>query len=296
VTSDGRRAAPLIGVILCADDFAMTEGVSAGIEELAEAGRLSAISALVTGQHWGAQARRLRRLRDRVAIGLHINMTWGSPLGAMPCLAPSGAFPSLGRLTGRAFAGRLDMPEIAAEVHRQLDAFETALRHAPDFVDGHQHVHILPGIRRAVLGTLARRFSGSGKPLLRDPSDKALAILARRVAVPKALALSLLSSGFGARARALGFPTNRGFSGVSTFNEAVPFEPELKRFFVKPGPLHLVMCHPGYPDAELEQLNGLVNRRRLELEVLLRSPGLPDRIWHPPRGADGSITWPMERT
>ncbi len=277
-------------VILCADDYAMTDGVSDGIEELIAAGRLSATSALVTTRHWPSHARRLVRWRDRIAIGLHFNLTLGEPRGPMPRLAPSGTLPSLQTLLRSALVGRLDEAEIAAELIRQLDAFENELGHPPDIVDGHQHVHALPQVRRAVVSVLARRYPGA-RPMLRDPADKPVAIAARGAAVGKALGLSALSTGFGARARALGFRTNRGFSGVSPFDERVPYARELERFLVRPGPLHLVMCHPGYPDDELARIDSLVARRRAELETLLRHPDLPARVRLPARDASDQVCW-----
>lgn len=127
--------------------------------------------------------------------------------------------------------------------------------------------------------------------MLRDPVDSPAAIVARGAAVSKALGLAAMSAGFGARARALGFPTNAGFSGVSQFDERVPYSRELMRFMVRPGPLHLVMCHPGYPDAELERLDKLTTRRRSELETLLREPDLPTRLLRPFRDKGGNVSW-----
>ena len=54
--------------------------------------------------------------------------------------------------------GVLDTDEIRAEVARQLDRFEAGLGFPPDHIDGHQHVHVLPGIRRALLTEVAQRY------------------------------------------------------------------------------------------------------------------------------------------
>ncbi len=268
----------------------MTDGISEGIDQLIDAGRLSATSALVTTRHWRAHARRLGGRRPGIALGLHLNLTLGAPLGPMPHLAPSGTFPHLGTLLRGSLGGRLDEVEIAGEIARQLDRFEDALGHPPDIVDGHQHVHALPQVRRAVLQVLAQRYPDA-KPMLRDPADSPAAILARGAAVPKALALALLAAGLGARARAAGFVTNRGFSGVSPFDERVPYACELARFLERPGPLHLVMCHPGFPDPELARIDTLVVRRRAELEALRDHPELPGRIRRPQRNENGRISW-----
>jgi chitin disaccharide deacetylase len=279
-------------VILCADDYAITPGVSAGIEELAELGRLSAASALVTTRHWPAHARGLLPFRSRLAIGLHINLTLGAPLGPMPHLAPAGELPSLKTLLGKSLAGRVEHDEIENEICRQLERFESELGYAPDFIDGHQHVHVLPGVRKAVVWALRQRYP-ERRPLLRDPADSPVAIIARRVAAVKSLAIATLAAGFGTLVRKLGFRTNHGFSGVSTFDERVPYSRELVQFLARPGPRHLVMCHPGYPDAELARLDPVVARRRAELEALREAPDLPARLWRPFRTcANSELQWP----
>ena len=86
-------------VVLCADDFGLTDGISDAIEQLAELGHLSATSAIVTEPTWPSQGRRLSRLRDRIAVGLHVNFTLGAPLGAMQKLAARGRLPNIADLS-----------------------------------------------------------------------------------------------------------------------------------------------------------------------------------------------------
>ena len=93
-------------IILCADDYALTEGVSRAIGELAAAQRLSATSVLVTSAHWSATAPRLCVHRGHLSVGLHLDLTLGAPLGPMPKLAPAGKFPGLRGLLARSLLGR----------------------------------------------------------------------------------------------------------------------------------------------------------------------------------------------
>jgi predicted glycoside hydrolase/deacetylase ChbG (UPF0249 family) len=279
-------------IILCADDYGMTAGISEGILSLAATGRLSATSAMVTTHHWPAAAARLRALRPRLAVGLHFNLTTGQPLGPMPRLAPGGSFPSLSDMLGKALTGRLNRAEIADELGRQLDRFTAELGAPPDFVDGHHHVHVLPVVRRALVDTLAERHRVS-RPLLRDPSDSPAHIL-RRPSAGKALLAAALATGFAELAAGKGFAVNRGFSGFSTFGR-VPFAREVDAFLLALGPRHMIMCHPGFPDAELAALDRVAERRREEYEVLASRPDLPDRIWRPERGLAGSpVVWPSQ--
>jgi chitin disaccharide deacetylase len=278
-------------IILCADDYAMTESVSTGITELVQDGRLSATSAMVTTRHWPAQAATLKALREQAAIGLHFNLTLGQPLGAMPWLCPTGTFPLVSAVIRSSLARHIEPDEVAGELGRQLDAFETAMGVAPDFIDGHQHVHALPVVRAAVLRVLQARYAGR-RLLIRDPADSAVAILGRGGAVKKALLLATIARGFGDAVRAAGFIANSSFAGVSAFDETKSFRGELDRFFARASACHLVMCHPGYVDDELPTLDPVVARRVAELQALKAYAELPARLWHAMRSADGQVIWP----
>jgi predicted glycoside hydrolase/deacetylase ChbG (UPF0249 family) len=278
-------------IILCADDYALTEGVSRAVGELAAARRLSAASALTTTPCWPATAQRLVVHRGRIAVGLHLNLTLGAPLGAMPRLAPTGAFPNRNALLARALLGLIGRAEVRAEIERQLDAFEKHLGFAPDHIDGHEHAHVLPGIRHSLFEVVSRRYPGR-KPLLRDPLDSWSAISARGAVRGKAVAVAALALRFGEGARRRGLPTNQGFSGFSSFDVNEPYAQELERSFREPGPRHIVMCHPGHPDAELAALDPVVERRRMEYEALMRDASLVERLWRPSRGPDGPpVDW-----
>ena len=278
-------------VILCADDYALSLGVARAVGELSAARRLSATSVLVTAAHWPGLAPRLSVHRGHLAIGLHFNLTLGSPLGKMPRLAPSGTLPSLAKLIGAALLGLVDRTEIRDELERQLDHFERGLSFPPDHVDGHQHVHVVPGIREVVLETLARRYP-TLPPLVRDPSDRWEAIAARPSAKSKAALVATLALGFAAAAHRRRLPTNQGFSGFSKFDVSVPYASELEEALKHLGARPLVMCHPGHPDAEPAHDDPVAARRRMEYDALLADRALPQRIWRPSRSPGGPpVDW-----
>ncbi len=254
--------------ILCADDFAMADGVSRAVLDLLGAGRLSATGAMTNRPGWPRWARELAPHAPHADLGVHLNLTCAEPLGVMRSVCPADEFPSLAAVVRAALVSPAARADILAEIARQLDAFEQAMGRPPDFVDGHQHVHAMPGVRQLVLGELGRRYPVM-RPYLRDPSDRTSAILARGVAVGKALAISGLAAGFGAAARARGFATNDGFSGVSPFDSARDFSADMRRFLLQPGPRHLVMCHPGFIDDELRRLDPVVASRPAEHAALL---------------------------
>ncbi|MEO8808059.1 MAG: ChbG/HpnK family deacetylase, partial [Burkholderiaceae bacterium] len=141
---------PLRTLGLCADDFGLAPGLSAGIARLALARRLTAISCITNSPHWEASAPLLDRLPTSVDVGLHINLTEGRPLSArLARLWPR--LPALPVLILRAHLGLLPRAELRSEVHAQLAAFREATSVAPRFIDGHQHVHHLPVLRGIIL-------------------------------------------------------------------------------------------------------------------------------------------------
>jgi chitin disaccharide deacetylase len=278
-------------VILCADDYAMGAGISEAILELAGRERLSATSAIVTLDRWPEDARRLRAVRDRIAVGLHINLTFGAPLGPMPSVAPDGRLPSLRTLLTLALSRRVHGDEIAAEVTRQLARFETELGFAPDHVDGHQHVHALPRVRDGVLAALAAYFPDR-LPLVRNPADDPSKVFARNSAVGKSLLIALLSFGFGRAAYALGFIINTSFAGVSSFDHRKSYTRELTAALSATTERHLIMCHPGHVDGTLREIDPILARRGDEYDAIARYAALPSLLWRPERQTDGPpVDW-----
>lgn len=135
---------------LCADDFGLSLGISTGIARLAHAQRLTAISCITNSPHWIESADLLRGLPDTVDVGLHLNLTQGRPLSAR--LAQHWPrLPALSSLIARAHLAALPRRELRNEVHAQLSAFTRVLGKPPRFLDGHQHVHHLPGLRDIIL-------------------------------------------------------------------------------------------------------------------------------------------------
>jgi len=257
---------PGFSFALCADDFALSDGVSEGILQALEAGRLSATGAMTTRPGWAKAARSLNAHDFDADIGLHLNLTLGTPLTPMPFFAPDKLFPKVGQIIAR--CGQLPEAEIRAEIGAQLDAFAEHFGRSPDFVDGHQHVQVLPGIRLWLLEALMER-GYQGKVWLRDSGDRLTAILARKSQVKKALIVHWLSRGFSTAARRSGFTTNQGFAGFSAFDTASDYGKAFESYLRAPGATHLIMCHPGIVDAELHCLDPVTHSRQQELNFLL---------------------------
>jgi len=260
-----------ISFSLCADDYALSPGVSRGILEALRAGRLTATSVLVTRPSWPVGARALGECSAKADVGLHLNLTLGSPLGPMPAFAPCGRFPERAKVVKTAARGKLPQAEIGEEIARQIDKFCEHFGAAPDFVDGHHHVHILPQVS-AQLFTALEKKGLSAKVWLRNPSDSWTRILRRNPADFKiAFGITWLGKRFAKEACARGFLTNDGFAGFSAFGSGRDYAADFARYLRAPGRRHLIMCHPGYCDEELVAADSATLSREQELRFLLSS-------------------------
>lgn len=135
---------------LCADDYGLAPGLSGGILRLAKAERLTAVSCITNSPHWAELAPPLADLPKSVDVGLHLNLTEGAPL-SQRLARRWPTLPSLSSLIARAHLGLLPLAELRGEVHAQLRAFLHGHGVAPAYIDGHQHIHHLPGLRDAIL-------------------------------------------------------------------------------------------------------------------------------------------------
>lgn len=249
-----------IPFILCADDYGLAPGVGRAIRDLIARGRLSATSCMTAGPFWPEEAGLLKPLADRADVGLHFTLTDQAPAGVMPRLAPAGRLPPIGRLMALAYTGRLDRDEIAAELERQLNNFVQAFGKQPDFIDGHQHVHLLPTVRDVVAAGLTR-LPGA---YVRSCAEPTLTAWRRGVAAPKALLLSAMAAG----AAPPGVQRNRGFRGAYDLSGRVPFGDLMEKFLSPPTPGMLTMVHPGYADDALRAADPVVEQREAEYAYL----------------------------
>jgi len=137
----------LLRLIVNADDFGLTPGVSAGILAAHRHGIVTSTTALVTAALDREQAAAARD--STLGIGLHVNLTLGAPLTRGRSLV-DGA----GRFVrdARHAAARADAGEVRAEVEAQLARFRRLFGRTPTHLDTHHHVGLHPPVREVVLG------------------------------------------------------------------------------------------------------------------------------------------------
>ena len=248
---------------LCADDYGISPAVNAAIRELILRGRINATSIMVAAPFFNSdEAAALDTLNSgtkRVALGLHVTLT--APFKPLsPDFAPArhGLFLPLNKILRAATARRLQSEALVIEIATQLRTFIEAFGRPPDFLDGHQHVHLFPQVRDAFLKVVAQ---GAPRAWVRQCGR---ARIRRRLHDRKALALDILSLGFRRKAQRLGVAVNPAFAGTYAFNSKANFAKIFPRFLSGMPDRGLVMCHPGFVDAELKQLDQLTTLREHE--------------------------------
>lgn len=264
-------------IVLCADDFGLAPGVSQGIVELIRAGRLSATGCMSVCANWPVAVGALRAAVTHrpTDIGLHLTLTDHRAASGQAPAGVQDRLPPLARLMRTCLARRVGATTFRAEIHAQLDAFEAHWGGPPDFVDGHQHVHLLPGIREALVDSLRARYP-AGQVWVRNCVETPARAIRRGLGWHKAIIISTLGLSFRRLAAQAGLPMNDGFSGLHDFNAGPPFCDKMQRFLSHRGPRHLVHVHPGRVDATLLALDVLTTPREQELTYLLGDDFLDD--------------------
>ena len=249
---------------LCADDYGISPAVDAAIRELLQRGRLNATSVMVVAPSWSrseagllSSLRAAGRLR---AVGLHLTLTGRfRPLTASFKPLCGSSFRPLTDMIFLSWLRRLDRAALGAEIAAQLAAFSAVFGAAPDFLDGHQHVHLLPQVRDEVVSAIKAaapkawiRQCGSARPVLDHLKDH------------KGLLLSWFSGALRRKAKAQSVAVNPAFAGSYALRPDTDFARLFPHFLDRLPDGGLIMCHPGRVDDELKKLDSLTALRETE--------------------------------
>ena len=170
---------------------------------------------------------------DAPGFGLHLDFTEFAP-------QRRGLWP----LIGASLAHRLDSSALRDEIATQCALFEDATGRAPAYVDGHQHVHQLPGVRAALVQELRQRYGDNADDL---PWVRSTAPAGQLWRDPKAAIIALLGGWTNTRRlRRQGVPLNHGFGGVYAFDQPTPegYGRHMAQWLAQLQPGSLMMCHP----------------------------------------------------
>jgi hopanoid biosynthesis associated protein HpnK len=265
-------------LIVNADDLGWTEGVNRGIAEAHRNGIVTSASLLANGSAF-AEAVELARENPRLGVGVHLNLSDGAPVAgreAVPSLvSPAGEFAEgpenlLLKIAMRGLAPGEVEKEWEGQICKARDA-GVPVTH----LDGHKHVHMLPGLFEIAL-RLAKRHRIGAIRVSHEASYLRTALSAgrelRASAVLKqgvqARGLKLLVRDARDKAERAGIATADYFCGIAqTGNLTKEGLARLLRSL--PEGTTELMCHPGYVDEQLRATaTRLQGSREKEVEIL----------------------------
>jgi predicted glycoside hydrolase/deacetylase ChbG (UPF0249 family) len=251
-------------LIINADDFGFSNGVTRGIIEAHAAGSVTSTSMMANGIDW-ENAVRFARATQTLGVGVHLNLVQGRPLLRVPSLtnARTGELHPLGALARRALAGRIDADELAAELRAQIARVRGA-GIAVTHLDSHRHAHVLPRIFPVV-----RRVAiEAGIRVLRIPREPLRVNALHAGATARKLVLWAALRASRALPLDSALATTDHFRGVSLQGGA-HFAARLRDALdtLEPGSTEL-MVHPGHVDEALAAQDPYTAPRAIELAAL----------------------------
>ncbi|MGH9574284.1 MAG: carbohydrate deacetylase [Candidatus Acidiferrales bacterium] len=260
-------------LILNADDFGLTKGVSDGILRAHREGILTSATLMANGAAFD-HAVALALQNPSLGVGCHLVLVGGqsvAPPREIPSLTDSqGNLPiSLTALVARVSIGAIRQADIERELRSQIEKIRRA-GISPTHLDTHKHTHAHPRVLEA-LGRVAQEMEITR---MRKPIERLRASWAGGAPLKQLLAASAartVSLKFRALSRKYGLRSPQNFLGLAStggLNAAV-----LRHLIdTLPDGQTEIMLHPGICDADLERTESRLQREReLEMNALIDS-------------------------
>jgi len=221
-------------IVLCADDYSFSRGISLSIVELIKKKRLSATSCMVNSINWPTHATWLKPYLNTIDVGLHFALTDVQPNTLNLFHHP--------RIILQAYTHRLKQISIEKELIDQIEKFKEALGIFPHFIDGHQYIHQLPVIRDAIIAV----------------KEKLKISFYVRLAIPKLNSIKSIlifltgALGLKRKLKQQGINFNNSFSGIYNFSKSMNYPTYFQNFLRTIKENGLIVCHPGLSEENTE--------------------------------------------
>lgn len=263
-------------LIINADGYGFTAGITKAIEECIAFGTVKSISVNVNFPHAERLAALVERFPD-LSVGCHLNPVVGKPV------LPPEQVPSLVNANGEflyhefvhhAMTKKLATDELHAELTAQIEKVRNLAGAAFSHVDFHMNLHLIPTVFPTFLDVVKR--SGAGRirtyrrltgmetrfPRLRH----CLFLLQSPLRLPKQL--WYLYAERIARRRGLAMP-DRWVGTTARSAKFLTLQSYLRLLDNLPRGYSEFVVHPGYIDDELRRHSTYLTERELELHLLL---------------------------
>ena len=241
---------------LIADDYGLGELHNQAICELLSIGAIDGSSVMVELCSKTAAQQLLAAKSEDQKIGLHFNLTY-----------PASSFPNLSSRNSLMLSLPLGISrtEVKLRLEQQWQLFIELFGFAPDYIDGHEHVHQFVGVQ-GVVADFAKSKSVPVRATVLLPPVKGI----------KNRVIDLLGRTFKRNAKSRDVTTNDWFLGVLPLNRPLEAEKELRDQLVSayqfaranPSQSLTMMVHPGSAEDSSQVEGHAVEMRSIEYHVL----------------------------
>jgi predicted glycoside hydrolase/deacetylase ChbG (UPF0249 family) len=263
-----RSERPAVRLIVNADDYGRTRGVSRGIRKAHRDGIVTSTTVMINQP--GAEEDLQAALQlPHLGVGLHLVFTAGRPVLGPEAVSAwvdaDGCF--LDQHTVWAQAERLPTDQLRAELQAQVERFAALAGRLPDHVDCHHFVHLYPPFF-ALYVDLAERVGLALRVPISPQTD--LARAAKRLPYLEGFPADvvrgmIVSNSALLRSRDLVYPDH--FLASFFGKRGVTLEHLLALLDGLPPGVTELMCHPGYNDPDLASSTYRAERE-IELALL----------------------------
>jgi predicted glycoside hydrolase/deacetylase ChbG (UPF0249 family) len=157
-----------LGLIINGDDLGISPGTNHAIREAHRHGHITHASLMANGDFAQDAVQNVLRECPGLAVGLHLNLTYGRPLTSCPSLARNGTLQwRFEHILRKTLQGE---QALLADLEREIEAqFSWIVRQEipVDHVNSHHHVHMIP----AVFKTVKKLAGKYGIPRIRIPDE-----------------------------------------------------------------------------------------------------------------------------
>lgn len=268
-------------LIVNADDFGMTRGINRAIVKAAGQGIVTSATLMATARAFDNAVTQATQLGPHVSIGCHVILLDGTP--ALPprqissLLQPSNGPNApefrikLGDFARAALSGKLMPEQVEAEAGAQINRLQDSGINV-SHIDCHKHAHMFP----AVLRPLLRSAKSRGVRAIRNPFGRLFPLPFGRILrnprkwrrVAELGVLSKFGASFKREVESHGLRTPDGSVGVLDTG-TLDLESFMTIVDTLPEGIWEFVCHPGYNDAELDQVRTRLRQsRERELEII----------------------------
>jgi hopanoid biosynthesis associated protein HpnK len=265
-------------LIVNADDLGWTDGVNRGILDAFRGGIVTSTTLLANGLAF-AEAVKAAKSTPGLAVGVHLNLSDAAPVADRE--AVTSLLDNQGNLANgpeglllKRARGVIVLDEVEEEWDAQIQKVrDSGIR--PTHLDGHKHVHMLPGLFEIALrlakkhGIEAIRVSleeSSLRTALASGSQHRTGVVMKQGV--QARGLKLLARDARRQAARMGIATADYFCGIAQTGE-LTLEGVMQLLKKLPEGTTELICHPGYADEALQKTaTRLQASRQKELAIL----------------------------